>query len=144
MTMLIAVIQASEKLNAKEISNDRSMKSMKNSFETEDPENSRSTSERFRFPSSIRDVQLDRCQIHRALTSSWPIKTIERISPMDLNLEIVMCKCRTIIVNANKDTHLPVNSSQKPFTTRSTNLSSLTLYLLAWTKFDNISTSIIQ
>lgn len=144
MTMLIAVIQASEKLNAKEISNDRSIKSMKNSFETEDPENSRSTSERFRFPSSIRDVQLDRCQIHRALTSSWPIKTIERISPMDLNLEIVMCKCRTIIVNANKDTHLPVNSSQKPFTTRSTNLSSLTLYLLAWTKFDNISTSIIQ
>lgn len=144
MTLLIAVIQASEKLNAKEISNDRSMKSMKNSFETEDPENSRSTSERFRFPSSIRDVQLDRCQIHRALTSSWPIKTIERISPMDLNLEIVMCKCRTIIVNANKDTHLPVNSSQKPFTTRSTNLSSLTLYLLAWTKFDNISTSIIQ
>lgn len=144
MTMLIAVIQASEKLNAKEISNDRSIKSMKNSFETEDPENSRSTSERFRFPSSIRDVQLDRCQIHRALTSSWPIKTIERISPMDLNLEIVMCKCRTIIVNANKDTHLPVNSSQKPFITRSTNLSSLTLYLLAWTKFDNISTSIIQ
>lgn len=144
MTLLIAVIQASEKLNAKEISNDRSIKSMKNSFETEDPENSRSTSERFRFPSSIRDVQLDRCQIHRALTSSWPIKTIERISPMDLNLEIVMCKCRTIIVNANKDTHLPVNSSQKPFTTRSTNLSSLTLYLLAWTKFDNISTSIIQ
>lgn len=144
MTMLIAVIQASEKLNAREISNDRSIKSMKNSFETEDPENSRSTSERFRFPSSIRDVQLDRCQIHRALTSSWPIKTIERISPMDLNLEIVMCKCRTIIVNANKDTHLPVNSSQKPFTTRSTNLSSLTLYLLAWTKFDNISTSIIQ
>lgn len=87
---------------------------MKNSLETDgrkNPENSRSTSERFRFPSSIRDVQLDRCQIHRALTSSWPIKTIERISRMDLNLEIVMCKCRTIIVNANKDTHLPVNSS---------------------------------
>lgn len=38
---------------------------------------------------------------HSGLASSQPIKTIERINPMDLNLEIVMCKCGTII---NEDT----------------------------------------